>query len=80
MAVYTDETTLVETPDALHLIEDIETEDDQLNTVRPAVKIRVAMYSGACKRVAHSSVMPSGGVIVPYTGGKHFSCAGGEKL
>ena len=66
--------------ESLHLLEDTETEDDQLNAIRPTVKIRVAMDSGACKSVAHPSVMPSGVAITPHTGGKHFSGAGGETI
>ena len=68
----------VEPPETVHLIEDTETDSDQFNAVRPAVKIRVAMDSGACKSVAHPSVMPSGVVVTPHTGGKHFSGAGGK--
>ena len=49
--------------------------NDQLSAVRPAVKIRFAMDSGACPSVAHPSVMPSGAVITTNTGGKHFSGA-----
>ena len=75
LAVHTDETISEENQEAVYLIEDIETEDDQFNAVRPAVKIRVAMDSGACKSVAHSSVMPSGDMITPHTGGEHFSGA-----
>ena len=62
------------------MIEDTEMDSDQVNAVRPAVKIRVAMDSGACKSVAHPSVMPSGVVVTPHTGGKHFSGAGGETI
>ena len=64
----------------LHLLEDTETEDGQLNAIRPTVKVRVAIDSGACKSVAHPSVMPSGVAITPHTGGKHFSGAGGETI
>ena len=76
MAVHTDETIPVETRGSLHLFEDTETEDGQLNAIRHAVKIRVAMCSGACNNVAHASVMPSGVIITPHAGGKHFSGAG----
>ena len=65
---------------SLHLLEDTETEDGQLNAIRHAVKIRVAMDSGACKSVAHPSVMPSGVAVTPHTGGKHFSGAAGKTI
>ena len=49
LAAHTDDTILIETTGSLHQFEDTETKDGHLNAIRHAVKIRVAMDSGACK-------------------------------
>ena len=78
LAARADEARSAEVLNAFHLVEDAEAEtEDQLNAAKADVKIRVAMDSGACKSVAHLSVMPSGVVIIPSISGKHCSGPGG---
>ena len=77
LAARADEARSAEVLKTFHLVEDAEAEtEDQLNAAKADVKIRVAMDSGACKSVAHLSVMPSGVVITPSTSGRHVLGAG----